>query len=122
MMSSWRNSVIHSLATHKLVLALSAAGCALALAGGVDAKTTFRPFDPKNMSEIHVVGINDAGTIAGYYNDTGGSPGRGFSRAVDGHFTYIAPKGSQGTFVYAINNKGTTIGWYNGHIRIFPNE
>jgi len=103
--------VIYNLTSYKSLLALSAAVCAFAFAGGVEAKAKFKTFDPPNTLEIHVIGISNAGVIGGYYND--GSATHGFLRAVDKSFTYIDPPGSQETLIYGMNNSGATVGFYD---------
>jgi len=61
-------------------------------------------------------GINNSGTIAGYFV-RGGSPGlrRGFVRSPDGVYTPIDVPGIEGDQLTGINNQGQVTGEFSGH-------
>jgi len=57
---------------------------------------------------VEVTGINDAGTISGWFQS---NPFEGYIRTSDGALTtFLAPNGSKATYANAINNSGTIAG------------
>ncbi len=70
--------------------------------------------DPSDSTYSQPVGINPAGTIAGYYYQVVYySPPRGFLRAPNGAFTTFDYPGTPGsTYPFAINPTGEIAGYY----------
>ena len=56
-------------------------------------------------------GLNDAGTITGYYFDSNTVP-HGYVRAPDGSFATFDPLGSYKTYSTNVNSLGEITGWY----------
>src|SRR5262249_41012139 len=62
-------------------------------------------------SFVSVTGINDAGTITGWYLDPTGTTA--FVRTSDGRLrTFVGPNGATDTQPHAINNSGTIVGGF----------
>jgi hypothetical protein len=70
-------------------------------------------FDVPGATITSPTGINDAGTISGYYQDSG-STYHGFVRAADGTITRINIPGAgiEGTVASAINANEAIVGWF----------
>lgn len=78
------------------------------------AKGKLSTFDPPDSSYINgIPGINDKGSIAGYYSDYNGRF-HGFVRSVGGNVKAFDPKGANNTYVGGINNAGTICGVFDG--------
>jgi probable HAF family extracellular repeat protein len=65
--------------------------------------------DPTGNNFINLLGINNAGTIAGFDNN---NPAQGFTLTLPGSFTSENFAGAASTMVTAINNDGSTAGIY----------
>jgi hypothetical protein len=78
-----------------------------------DPSGRFTSFDPPDSSnfDVTVTGINDPGTITGWYYR--GTQQWGFLRHADGSFISFAVPGSVATVPYAINVHGTIAGIYS---------
>lgn len=77
--------------------------------GGYTFQTVVNPGDP-NFTQL--LGINDKGTIAGYYGDGSVVPNNGFTLVLPSTFTPENFPGAVQTQVVGINNKGDTVGFY----------
>lgn len=85
------------------------------------------PGAPIGLAEVFPVGINNAGTVAGYaQNQYCGGDGfcilvdpRSFVRSADGKITvFTVPRGKRhGTFARGLNNAGTIVGTYYTTLR-----
>jgi hypothetical protein len=71
-------------------------------------------FDPQGSASTFVTGINDSGTVAGYYGQTvdGLAMPRGYVRDAEGTITTFAPADAKATFAEAIDADGTIAGYY----------
>jgi hypothetical protein len=83
----------------------------VAAAGSASAAGSFTTFDPKGSYYTSVAGIDAAGTVAGYYEDSRGTE-HGFLRTSDGTITAFDPEGSTFTEATSINAGGEIAGWY----------
>jgi hypothetical protein len=89
---------------------LLAAPLSLAVAGPAAAEYTVQTvIDPTGNNFINLLGINDAGTIAGFDNN---APAQGFTLTLPANFKAEIFPGSASTMVTAINNHGDTAGIY----------
>lgn len=82
-----------------------------AAAGSANAAGSFTTFDPNGSIYTFAAGVNDSGTVAGYYQDSKGTT-HGFLRMSDGTITTFDPKGSTLTEATGINANGDVAGWY----------
>jgi probable HAF family extracellular repeat protein len=87
-----------------LILALGASSSAYA------ASYSYTSIDYPGASGTRAYGINDAGTVVGYYADASGV-WHGFSLS-GGSYTSLDYPGAQFTEVHGINNAGTIVGQY----------
>jgi len=76
-----------------------------------NAQESFTSFDPAGSTYTFAAGINESGTVAGYYQDSR-EAGHGFLRTSDGKITTFDPNGSIFTEATGINDKGEIAGWY----------
>jgi len=72
--------------------------------------TTFAA--PNGSTQMSATGINNAGTIAGSFEDNNNPITHGFIRTADGTITPFDVEGSVNTQIFAINNKGAIAGIY----------
>ena len=71
-----------------------------------------------NATDTRVYGINDAGTMVGWYIDqTGGIPTD--SQDAAGKFTKIDPPGATMTNAWSINTAGVIVGTYTDSAGVF---
>lgn len=75
------------------------------------AKAKITKFDAPGGASTRPQGINSAGTITGFYNDSS-SISHGFMRGADGTFTEFDAPGATGTAPLSINSSGTLTGIY----------
>lgn len=66
---------------------------------------------PAGADRMSVSGINNSGTVVGFYYDSS-NLAHGFIRTADGTFTSFDPAGAAYTFIRAINNTGEIAGSY----------
>ena len=71
--------------------------------------TTYTSLTYPGAIETHAQGINNAGTIVGYYDDASGDP-HGFSLS-NGVYTALNVPGASNTVAQGINNTGTIVGY-----------
>src|SRR5262249_15630586 len=69
-------------------------------------------FDPPGSILTWPLGINDRGTITGYYLDGVAYQYHGFIRDARGTITSFDPLGSINTYTSGINNAGMVTGYY----------
>jgi uncharacterized membrane protein len=84
-------------------------------------------FDVPNASSMHVVGMNENGSVAGFYWDTNQGKYRGFVRDQNGNITafdapdasntYVGSYASEGVNIFtrtgaSINNMGSVVGYF----------
>ena len=81
-------------------------GWAGTAAAGYSVQTVI---DPTGNNFINLLGINNAGTIAGFDNN---NPAQGFTLTLPGTFTSENIPGATSTMVTAINDNGSTAGIY----------
>ncbi len=81
---------------------------ALTHAATYNFKTLNNPGDP-NFNQL--LGINNAGTIAGYFGDGTTVPNNGYTWTAAGGFVAENVPGAVQTQVIGINNTGTTVGF-----------
>src|SRR3990172_11062421 len=72
---------------------------------------TITTFDPPDSIVTEVSAINNAGTIAGDFDDSS-FVRRGYVRKADGTITTFDSPGSTSTFAVGINNAGTIAGLF----------
>lgn len=93
---------------------LAAAAALLMLSPALTQATTYNfqtlnnPGDP-NFNQL--LGINNAGTIAGYFGDGTTVPNNGYTWTATGGFVAENVTGAAQTQVIGINNTGTTVGF-----------
>ena len=107
-----RIHIIHASAAAFAALGFSAA-MSPALAGGYTFETINSTGGDGDFTQL--LGINNAGTIAGYFGDGTVVPNNGFTVAPPygaGNFTAENFTGAAQTQVVGINNTGTTVGFY----------
>jgi hypothetical protein len=92
----------------------------VAMTQAASAAGSFTTFDPKGSIATMATGINTAGTVTGYYNDSKGMT-HGFVRTSDGTITTFDPKGSVATEALSINQNGEIAGWYRDKSGTFEN-
>lgn len=68
--------------------------------------------DPADTNFTQLLGINDSGTIAGYFGDGTIVPNNGFTLTLPGSFTAENFPGSVQTQVVGINGSGETVGFF----------
>lgn len=68
-------------------------------------------FDPAGSTSTLPVGINDMGSVAGYYSDSGLN-NHGFLRTSGGAITPFDPVSALDTQVTGINDKDSIVGYY----------
>jgi len=71
--------------------------------------------DPTGNNFINLLGINNAGTVAGFDNN---APAQGFTLVLPATFTPENFPGAASTMVTAINNNGSTAGIYVNNITV----
>jgi hypothetical protein len=86
-----------------------AAALALGIAGAGHAAAKITSFDPSGSAGTFPDGINDAGTITGYYKNQSDIY-HGFLRTSGGTITSFDVSGVSDTSPYAINDKGAIVG------------
>jgi len=89
-----------------IFLAISTSGTLL----NADPQFTFEPVtDPTGNNFIQLLGINNAGTIAGFDNN---NPAQGFTLTLPNNFTAENYPAAASTMVTGINQNGSTVGIY----------
>ena len=68
-------------------------------------------FDAPDATQTYPSGINNSGTVTGFYADANG--GHGFLRGMDGLFVTFDAPGSQGIYPSSINSGGAVAGNYS---------
>src|SRR5271166_4482509 len=68
--------------------------------------------DPADTNFTQLLGINNSGTIAGYFGDGTIVPNNGFTLVLPGAYTKENYPSSVQTQVVGINNSGETVGFY----------
>jgi len=91
------------------LIAVIAAVAACAMSLPARAGYVITSFDVPGATETSAYGINNAGTVVGYYADETGAY-RGFSRTAAGVYTILHCPGAANTLASAINNVGTIVG------------
>src|SRR4051812_19218286 len=66
----------------------------------------------KTYKNFYAFGINNYGTITGFYYDSSGA-GHAFKRYSNGTAIALNYPGAAETYAYGINDKGTIVGWYS---------
>jgi len=75
-----------------------------------DSTGAISHFDPPGSVFTQATGINELGTVVGYYYDV--DKYHGFSRSADGTFTVIDVPGAVKTYVMGLNDSGAITGYY----------
>jgi uncharacterized membrane protein len=98
----------------RLGLALIASGAPILAATVTFSFQTV--IDPADVAFTQLLGINNAGKIAGYFGDGAVVPNNGFTLMLPNNFTPENFPGSLQTQVVGINNPGETVGfWIDGN-------
>jgi probable HAF family extracellular repeat protein len=83
------------------------------LAGNIPTGYSFQTvISPSDPAFTQLLGINDSGTIAGYYGDGSVVPNHGFTLTLPNSYTLEDVPGAAQTQVIGINNSGSTDGFY----------
>src|SRR5450631_677491 len=94
----------------KHVAILCLAQCMLLSVYVLAKKDRIISFDPPGSRQTFPVGVNDRGSVTGYYSD--GSAFHGFLRTPDGRFTAIDGPGATATYALSINSAGWIAGYF----------
>src|SRR5579872_6835491 len=77
---------------------------------------TYTTLDYPGVTETTLTGINNSGTIVGYYSATDTSPYHSFMSLADGTFVDVDPPGAFAGYANGVNNLGTISGtWSDSH-------
>ena len=85
------------------------------------ASYTFTDILPANSSDTTVAGLNNAGTLTGWYCPAGGGCPVAYTDS-NGAFTTLLPNGSIGDYGGGLNNVGNAVGqyvYYSGNTQIY---
>ncbi len=96
----------------RLIVAATAALCFAASTAFASDYTNFQTINnPGDANFNQLLGINNAGTIAGYFGDGTVVPNNGYTWTATGGFVAENVPGAVQTQVIGINNTGTTVGF-----------